>query len=163
MPEIEGPNVVQPEDVIGVAMRDEHRVYFFNPRAQSLLPEICRNIHQQLLARVFDQQARAQPLIARISGTARRAMTANHRHANRSPSSEKGELHCSWKSEAWARIVLAFKQKEFHHEGTKRTKEVTEMQSVVTGFLFFFPSFSSLLRGFIFLKSIAARVPQPAA
>jgi len=43
--EIDRAQIIQSEDVIGVAMRDEHCVYFFKPRAQSLLPEICRNIY----------------------------------------------------------------------------------------------------------------------
>ena len=91
--EIERPHVIQPENVIGVAMRDEQRIEPVQPCAQSLLAKVGGNVYLGKLACVFDQQPRAQAPITRIIRRAGCTFATDHRYADRSSSSEKGEFH----------------------------------------------------------------------
>src|SRR5919205_789687 len=80
--------VVEAEDVVGVAVCDEHRVKVFEADAQRLLPEVGRRVDENLLAPVFDQHGDAQTLVARVVRSARLAPAADGRHARRSARAE---------------------------------------------------------------------------
>ena len=88
MPEVQGAYVVKPEDVIGVTVRDEHRVKPLQLLAQRLLPKIRRSIHEHRLPVVLDEHGDAQTFVARIIRCARLALAADGRHARRSACAE---------------------------------------------------------------------------
>lgn len=87
--EVEGPNIIQPKHVIGVAMRNQQRIQLGQFGAQGLLPKVGRNINHDVLAFVFDQQTGAQSFVARIGRRAGRAFTSDHRHADGGSGSEE--------------------------------------------------------------------------
>ncbi len=66
LPDIVGANVIKPEDVVGMAVRQQNGVEAFQANAEGLLAEVRRGINHHVLAAAGDQQGRAQPLIPRI-------------------------------------------------------------------------------------------------
>ena len=73
--EVEAADLVEPEDVIRVAVREEHRVHARDAVRQRLLPQIGRGVHQdRRAARHVHVDRRAQPLVARIGRTGRPRM-----------------------------------------------------------------------------------------
>jgi hypothetical protein len=54
MAKIQRPDVIESEDMIGMTMRNQHRIEVFQTDPQSLLPKITRGIHDYGLARVLD-------------------------------------------------------------------------------------------------------------
>ena len=77
MPKVERANVVEAEDVIGVAMRDEHSVEPLQSLSQGLLAEIRRGVNEDGLPRVLYEDGDAQTLVARISGSAGLALASD--------------------------------------------------------------------------------------
>jgi hypothetical protein len=55
MAEVQRANVVETENVIGMAMRNENRVEMFQPDSQSLLAKIAGSVNDNCLARMLNQ------------------------------------------------------------------------------------------------------------
>ena len=88
--EIETADLVEPEDVIRVAVREDDCVHAGEAVRERLLPEIRRGVHQdRRVSRYVDVDRRAQPLVARIGRLAHGARAADARYARRGARTEK--------------------------------------------------------------------------
>jgi len=90
MTKVERPNVVEPKDVIGVTVRDQHGVEMLQSITQSLLAKVSRGIDDHGLPGVFDQDRDAQTLVPRIVRSAGLAVAGDRRHASRCAGAEEG-------------------------------------------------------------------------
>src|SRR5215203_290794 len=63
---IERANIVEPENMVNMTMRDQNRVEIINARAQRLLAKIYRGINENFPSGVLDKYRNAQAFIARI-------------------------------------------------------------------------------------------------
>ena len=70
-----------PEDVIGVAVREEDRVDAADAVAQRLGAQVGTGVDEHAGAGRLDEDRRPQPRVARVGGAARGAVAADHRHA----------------------------------------------------------------------------------
>src|SRR5947209_5627126 len=77
MAEVQGSYVVEAEDVVGVAVRDEDGVEVSKTYAQSLLAEVRGRVYQDRLPAVLDEHGDAQALVARVVGRAGLALAAD--------------------------------------------------------------------------------------
>ena len=91
--EIERADVVKPENVVNVAVRNQNRVEKFYARAQGLLPEIYRSIDENSFSGVFDEDGNAQAFVLRIVRPASFAIASDRRNAGRCACAEKGQFH----------------------------------------------------------------------
>src|SRR2546423_2464118 len=82
--EVQGAYVVESEDVVGVAVRDENGVEVLDVLTKRLLPEIGRRVNEYRLAVVLDEHGDAQAFVARVVRRARLALAADGGHAGRS-------------------------------------------------------------------------------
>ncbi len=85
------PRVVEPEQVVGMVMRECDRVHLPDPLAQQLHPHLRRRVDQQVAARKRKQDARPGALISRIARSADRALAADHGNACGCPCPEKDQ------------------------------------------------------------------------
>jgi hypothetical protein len=53
--EVERPDIVEPENVVDMTMRDQDDVDAVDPRTQGLLAEIDGGVDKDLIAVVFDE------------------------------------------------------------------------------------------------------------
>ena len=91
---IEPADFVEAEDVIGVAVREDHRVHAPKTEPQRLRAQVRPRVHQDGLPVVgFDVDGRAGARVARIWRRAGRAVAADHRHAVRRAGAQEGDLH----------------------------------------------------------------------
>jgi hypothetical protein len=88
--EIQRANIVQPEDVVDVAMGYKDGVEPLYLRPQCLLAKIDRGVDEDLGIAVFDQDRNAQPLITRVFRQARLAVACDGWDAGGSSGTEKG-------------------------------------------------------------------------
>ena len=79
--EIQRPNIIKPEDVIDVAVRDQNRIELANISPKRLLAKIAGCIDEDRLARVLDQDRNPKPLVARVVRHARLTIASDRRHA----------------------------------------------------------------------------------
>src|SRR6185369_2966937 len=86
-------NVVETEDVIGVTVRNQHRIEMFQTSAERLLPKISGSIDDDRLPGVLDQDRDTQTLVARIVRRAGFAVTRNRRNARGCAGAEEGQFH----------------------------------------------------------------------
>jgi len=68
MAKIEGPNVIEAEDVVYMTMRDQNRVKMAYIGPQGLLSKIYGGVNQNLLVPMLDQDRYPKPLVTRIIG-----------------------------------------------------------------------------------------------
>jgi hypothetical protein len=87
------PQVIQPDNVIGVRMGVEHRVERHQPRTQGLDTKIRGGIHQNLLLINREQHARSQPAVVRIGRRAGLTVTGQHGHTMRSARTQNRQRH----------------------------------------------------------------------
>jgi hypothetical protein len=59
---VEWANVVEPKDVIGVAVRDQHCIEMSQAMSQRLLAKVRRRINNYGLLGVFDQHSQSQAI-----------------------------------------------------------------------------------------------------
>jgi len=85
--DVERANVIEPENVVGMTVRQQYSVEAFQSDPQGLLTEVRRSVNQHVPAAAGDQHRGTQPLIARIVRLA---------HAARA--SERGDAHGSTRS-----------------------------------------------------------------
>lgn len=90
LPEIKRAYVVEAHDMVGMRMREQNGIHSFDPGAQGLLAQIGRGVNKDAVAPVFHQNGRPQPVIARVSGGANRAMAADGRHSDAGARAEHG-------------------------------------------------------------------------
>jgi hypothetical protein len=81
--EIERTNIVEAENVIDVAVRDQNGIKPLDICPQGLLTKIDRCIDEDLFVLVFDQDRNPQPLVARVVGQARLTITPDRRNTGR--------------------------------------------------------------------------------
>ena len=82
LPDVVAPDFIQPEDVIGVAVREQDRVETPDVVRESLGAQIGPGVHEQTPVVIGGDEYRSSlPAIFRITGVAGRAIATNHRHA----------------------------------------------------------------------------------
>jgi hypothetical protein len=74
--EVEGANIIESHDVIGMRVCEQNRIDAFDTSAQGLLAEIRRGIDENAVILELDVNGRTEPLVARIIRAANGAMTA---------------------------------------------------------------------------------------
>jgi hypothetical protein len=79
---IDRANVVQPQHVIGMTMRNQQRIQTIHLFPQCLLAKIGGNIHYQTLSVVFDHQTSSQSFVAWIIRLTNLAFTTDHWNAD---------------------------------------------------------------------------------
>jgi hypothetical protein len=77
IPEIQRPDVVQPEYMIDVAMCNQYRIQPTQSVSQSLLPEIRRGVDQYSLSTMLDYYRDTKPLVPGVGGPAGLAFTSD--------------------------------------------------------------------------------------
>jgi hypothetical protein len=87
LPEIYRADIIEPEDVIGVAVRDQQRIDPVDLFPESLLPEVGGYIDDQTLIIILDHESGAQPFIARIARSTDMTGAPDHRYADGCPGS----------------------------------------------------------------------------
>src|SRR5260221_11957127 len=80
---VEGANIVEAENVIGVGVREEDGVKALKADAKGLLAEVRRRVNDDVLAIAGEKQGRAETIIARILRSANAAIAAERRDAHR--------------------------------------------------------------------------------
>lgn len=91
--EVQRSYVVQSEYVIRVTVCNEQRVEAAKFVAQRLPAEVGRYVDLQSVRAVLDEQAGAQPAVARIVRSAGYAVAPDYRDAYRSPCSKERKFH----------------------------------------------------------------------
>ncbi len=87
---VEAPDIVQPEDVIGVAVREEDRIDALDAGGERLLPEVRRSVDEDRgVTGHIEVDRRAQTRVSRIGRAAHVAGAADHGHAGRGPGTEE--------------------------------------------------------------------------
>src|SRR6476661_761007 len=82
-PKIERPNIIEPEHMIHMAMRDQHRIQMPDLRPQRLLPKIDRCIYKDLLIVILDKYRNPQPLVPWIIRKASLTVTSDRGNSRR--------------------------------------------------------------------------------
>jgi hypothetical protein len=90
----EPAKIVEPEHVIGVGVRDEHRVEPIEVRREGLRPEVRAAIEEKTASVGGGKEgARPPAAVARVGRDADRAATTKARHAERRAGSEEANFH----------------------------------------------------------------------
>ena len=89
--EIEGADVVEAEDVIGVAVGEENGVETLEAGAEGLVAEVGRGVDDHVAAGVRKKDGGAGAFVARIGGAADGAFAADGGHAHGGAGAEDGE------------------------------------------------------------------------
>lgn len=76
--EVEGANVVEAKDVVGVRVGEEHRIQAFDSGAEGLIAQVGRGIDQDARVVELEQHGGAQAFVARIGRQADFAVAADH-------------------------------------------------------------------------------------
>ena len=92
LPVVEGAHVVEAHQMVGVGVREEHRIQVSDARAQRLRAEIGRGIDQYVAARVAQEDRGPEAVIPRIGGSADVAMTADGGNADARPRAQHRDL-----------------------------------------------------------------------
>ena len=79
--EIEGPDIIETKNVIGVRVRVKNGIEARDTKAERLIAKIRRCVDQNSLFIQAKEYRRTKPLIARVSGRANRAAATDHGHA----------------------------------------------------------------------------------
>src|SRR5208283_2242676 len=87
----ERTDVVQPENVVGVAVRVKYRVNLPDALADRLLAEIRRSVDEHRVVAPLHHHRRARAAIVRVGRRAYAAVTADGRYSHRGAASQHGE------------------------------------------------------------------------
>ena len=79
----EDPQIVEPEQMVGVLVRVDHRVDAADALAEQLHAQLGRRVDQQIALGQADDDAAARAAVARVGAGADRAVAADDRHAVR--------------------------------------------------------------------------------
>src|SRR5260370_9847966 len=93
LPKIEGANVVQTEDMVGVLVREHHRVQPLDSFAQSLGTEVGRGVNNHSASVEFEHKRCSRPVVVRVDGPADPTMTAQHRNAGGCSGPQEAQSH----------------------------------------------------------------------
>lgn len=96
---IERPDVIKAKDMIDVAMRYQHGIEPPDICSQGLLAKVRRGVNKDRNALVFDQNRDAEPLIPRVFGKTRLAVTGDGGYARRGSGAEEGKSHLDFNAE----------------------------------------------------------------
>jgi hypothetical protein len=66
LPEIERADVIQTQNVIGMGMREHHRIQALHSGTERLHPEIGRGVDHNVVLGVLHQNGGSQAVIARV-------------------------------------------------------------------------------------------------
>src|SRR5713101_1409002 len=80
--EIIRPHIIEPHQMVGVGMREQHGIQPVHFGAQHLGSKIWSSIDHHVMAAIFEQHGWTQTVIARVVRIADVAMTAGRRHAH---------------------------------------------------------------------------------
>jgi len=94
LPEIKGPDVVEPRRVVLVLVGEKQRVEVRNAGAQHLLPEVRARVDDEAAARHGHVHRHAQPVVAVVERAAHRAGAPYHRHPRGRARAEESNGHC---------------------------------------------------------------------
>src|SRR5437870_874512 len=86
--EVVHPELVQPQDMIGMSMRKKNRIHTGNFVYQGLMPQICRGINQKMAVFIFDPKRGTGADISRIGRGADRTDATDGRNPGRGPASK---------------------------------------------------------------------------
>ena len=92
LPHVKRANVVESQDVIGVAMREENRVQAFQAHAERLRAEVRRRVDHRGLPLMNQEHGRAQAIVPRVLGTAHAAMASERRDSHGCAGAKHGEF-----------------------------------------------------------------------
>ncbi len=92
--EIQRANVVEPENVIDMAMRNKNRIEASDFCAKRLLAKIYRRIDKNYFIAMLDKDRDSESFVTRIVGKTRFAITCDRGNTSRCACSEKSEFHC---------------------------------------------------------------------
>ena len=87
----EAAQIVEAHHVIAVRMREESRIQFGDPLAETLLPKIRPRVDDEFSLRRTHQDRGTKPLVLRIVGGAHLTITANHGNPDRGSRSQKSD------------------------------------------------------------------------
>ena len=93
LPEVEGPNVVQPGGVVLVLVGEKQGVEVRDAGAQHLLPEIGARINYEAAPAHRQVNGHPQAVVAVVERAAHLAGAANHGHARRGARAEESNGH----------------------------------------------------------------------
>ena len=93
--DVERPNVVETQDVVGMAVGEQDGVEAVEPGAQGLLAEVGSGVDDDVLIVAREKQGRAQTIVAGVFGTADAAVTAESGHAHGGPGAKDGDFYGS--------------------------------------------------------------------
>ena len=82
MADVEGANVVEAEDVVGVAVGEQDGIEAVEADAEGLLAEVRRGVDHDVLSVAREQQGRAQAIVVRIFRGANGALASQGGHAH---------------------------------------------------------------------------------
>ncbi len=83
--------IIEPEQVVGMGVRERDRMDPPDPLAQELNPHLGRRVDEQVTRRKRQQHAGPRPLVARIGRRADRAVAADHGNAAGRSGSQKNQ------------------------------------------------------------------------
>jgi len=92
LPNIERPNIVESQNVVGVAVGEEDGVEAIEADAEGLLAEIRSGVDDDVLAVAREKQGRAQAIIVGIGGGADAALARERGNAHGGTGAEDGEF-----------------------------------------------------------------------
>jgi hypothetical protein len=91
-PVAKDPQIVEAEDMVGVAVREDGRVDHGRPLAQQLDPELGGRVDQEIAVRRVDQHAGARAVVFRIGRRADGTTAADDRHTDAGSRAQKNQF-----------------------------------------------------------------------
>ena len=82
MAEVQGADIIESEDVIGVAMCDQQSVELIDLFPQCLLPKVGGDVYDEPPIVILDHEPGTQPFIARIAGFTDITGATDHRYSD---------------------------------------------------------------------------------
>ena len=92
-PDREGPQVIDPVNVVRMDVRKPHGVDPRDARREELEPQLGRGVDEEAPMLRLDERAMARAPVARIVGRARRTVAPDHGDPEGGSGAEEGELH----------------------------------------------------------------------
>ncbi len=88
----EDPQVIQPENVVGMGVREDRRVHEFHLFPQQLDAEFRRGVDDEVAERRRDEHAGPRAVVAGVVRRADRAVAADDRHADARSGAKQNQL-----------------------------------------------------------------------
>jgi hypothetical protein len=95
LPDVERPNIVEPEDVVGVVVGEENGVEAIEADAEGLLAKIGRGVDDDVLAVARKEEGGAETVIVRVFGGADATVAGERGDAHGGAGAEYGDFYGS--------------------------------------------------------------------